>query len=111
MPDGAWLSGLDIAYNDAALLPKPPETKTGRRQRNTPTKEDDDTLLKMTIDGYAYSENKNRQFRIVNQFLRSIKSNAEVAKIFQNIDLETTAAQKLNDFNVTYFKIVCRQKK
>jgi len=103
-----WLKTLDIEYADAVILLN---SKTQNKKNKSNKSNKENVSLKMTIDGYAYSINKIQQFRLVNKFSRTLKSNIEFSKIFQNIDLETTTAQKLNDHNVTYFKIVCKQTK
>ncbi len=108
LPEGTWIKDLDITYDDSAafeLLPGNMAKTVSRRPTTRATKEASD--LRVTIEGYAYSENRNQQFRLVNRLLRNLKDNKEFSGFFSEIDVETTKAQKLNDFSVTAFKIVC----
>jgi hypothetical protein len=65
--------------------------------------------LVISIDGYAYSDNRGEQFKLVNMLLGNLKNNEEFSSFFQNIALETIAAQKLKEYDVTYFKILSEQ--
>jgi len=109
LPEGTWLRNLDIAYNDLTTRIDASTAKKKKSRQRDNRKAESEASLTMIIDGYAYSENKNQQFRLVNEFLRKIKTNGELSNFFQNFDLETTQSQKLDDYNVTFFKIVCKQ--
>jgi len=110
LPEGTWIQNLDITYDDSATFDLPSDTAQTASRRSTRTRATKEvpTLL-ITIEGYAYSENRNQQFRLVNRLLRNLKDNKEFSGFFSDIDVETTKAQKLNDFSVTTFKIVCKR--
>ncbi|MCK5014137.1 MAG: pilus assembly protein PilM [Candidatus Omnitrophica bacterium] len=112
LPEGTWIRNLDIMYDDSATfkLPGAPIASVIRRRPvNTRSVKDVPPLL-INIEGYAYSENRNQQFRLVNRLLRNLKDNKEFSGFFSDIDVETTKSQKLNDFSVTAFKIECKRK-
>jgi hypothetical protein len=104
LPKGIWLSSLNIAYDDSETLKSDNATKTV--VINMPPSKLD---LIVTFEGYAYSKNNNNQFQLINTFLKNLKNDKEFSSIFQNIILETTKAQKLDDNEVTAFKIVCER--
>jgi len=106
LPDGTWLKTLDISYYDDIKFDKPSPSRRRFVRRGSAKKK---PPLVITIDGYAYSKNKGEQFRLVNALLGKLKNKEEFSKFFENIELETINAQKLNEFDVTYFKIVCKQ--
>jgi Tfp pilus assembly PilM family ATPase len=109
LPDGAWLSSLDVTYDDPVTFKEAePNLKSKNQPKNTGAMTATPTLI-VTISGYAYSEDKNRQFRLVNELLRRLKSNDDLLSLFQSIDLETTRIEKLDEHDVTLFKIVCIQ--
>ncbi len=118
LPEGTWLQDITIAYDDSAalILPdknakkKKPSKKTRKAKAIKAL-----PVLTVTIKGYTYTEDKNEQFLIVNQFLRNLKGNEKFSGFFSNINLETTKAQKLSsdedeediEYPVTSLKIVC----
>jgi len=106
LPDGTWLKTLDISYYDVIKRNKP---STGRRRLVRRVNTEVKPSLVITIDGYSFSKNKGEQFRLVNTLLGELKDKEEFSKFFQNIELVTINAQKLNENDVTYFKIVCKQ--
>ncbi|MCK5505056.1 MAG: pilus assembly protein PilM, partial [Thermodesulfovibrionia bacterium] len=101
LPEGTWIRNLDITYDDSATFDLPDDMvqTVSRRPTRAKTTKEMPTLLIM-IEGYAYSENRNQQFRLVNRLLRNLKDNKEFSRFFSDIDVETTKAQKLNDFSV-----------
>lgn len=109
LPDGIWLKNLDMTYDDsAAFTKKEINPKSKKRSKNIAETELTPTLI-VTIDGYAYSEDKNKQFRLVKELLRRLENNADIINLFQNIDLETTGIEKMDEYDATSFKIVCKQ--
>ena len=110
LPEGTWIKTLDITYDDSSTfeLPGDESKPTLRRTTNTRNKNETANLI-VTIEGYAYSENRNQQFRLVNRLLRNLKDNKDFSGFFSDIDVETTKSQKLDDYSVTAFKIVCKR--
>jgi len=108
LPDGAWLKTLDISYYDSGKSVSS-STQKGRFARRDNASKDKKFSLVSTIDGYAYSEIRGKQFRLINELLGRLKDKEEFSKFFKDIELETTSSQKFNEKDVTYFKIVCKQ--
>ena len=116
LPEGTWIEGIDIAYDDSAALGLADRTAQTKKSSKTNEALEPPALL-VTIKGYAYSEDRNEQFLLVNRLLRNLKKDEEFSAFFNNINLETTEAQKLfqtenttenpSEYSVTAFKIVC----
>ncbi len=106
LPKGAWIQNIDIVYDDSSMFEDPAIKKKNPKLVNIEIK----PTLVLTLDGYAYSENKNNQFQLINTFLGQLKKSKEFSNAFQDISLETTNAQKLSEYDVTFFKIVCTKK-
>jgi len=109
LPNGVWLRNFDIVYDDAATFTKSQTSKGTRRKTKSSTKAETTSPLVIAIGGYTYSENKSEQFRLVNTLLGKLKASAEFSSFFQDIYLETISAENLDEYDVTYFKIVCKQ--
>ena len=109
LPEGTWIQTLDILYNDSANFGS--SSAARRRITRVGSLSDSGTVpsLVITLDGYAYSANKGEQFKLVNTLLGNLKNSEEFSGFFQNIVLETIRAQKLQEEDVTYFKIQCKQ--
>jgi hypothetical protein len=111
LPEGTWIDNLNIKFDDSKFInsAKTEEAQTS----NTPpssNKIDINPTLTITIDGYAFSFDKNLQFRLVNILLGALKDSREFSLFFENIDLQTTNIEKIDDQDVTFFKIVCLHK-
>jgi len=104
LPTGIWIKNLDITYDDSEAFTVADDSSANKKPKTGITPN-----LVITLDGYAYSENKNEQFRLVNRLLKNLKNSKELAGFFQDIDLETTRAQKLDEHSVTSFKILGKQ--
>lgn len=109
LPDGTWLKNLDITYDDSSTFNEAKSYPKSKKQSKNINKTKATPTLFVTIDGYAYSDDKNKQFRLINELLRRLKNDDDILSLFQNIDLETTSIQKLGEHDVTFFKIVCKQ--
>ncbi len=94
--DGMWIKSLEIYYPPAIL-----NSTGGAPQDAGPV---------INLSGYAYVDDKKEQFSIITLFLKSLKSNKDLKKYFNEIDLETVTAQKFNEYDVTFFKIKFRKK-
>jgi hypothetical protein len=86
LPKGAWLDDLQISFKEAETADEPV----------------------LTLNGYVYHENANEQFRLVYRFQKNLKENERLAELFSEIDILTTESKKLNEYDVTYFKIKCK---
>jgi len=111
LPEGTWIQNLDVIYDDSVAFNAVDtvQTKNEKKKSSGTRKAEATSPLTVTIDGYAYSENKNKQFRLVNALLKNLKDNKEFSNFFQDIDLQTTQAKELGEYPVTSFKIVCKQ--
>lgn len=109
LPEGTWIERLDITYDDSSAFVVPVATTT--EGINLPNANDAKAppTLTVTLEGFAYSENKNDQFRLINTLLRNLKDSKEFSSFFEDINLETTQAQKLEEYSVTSFKVICMQ--
>lgn len=102
LPNGTWLSNFNITYDDSEALKSNDPTQSVSIITLSPK-----PGLIVTLEGYAYSQNRNNQFQLINVLLKNLKNDKEFSDTFQNIVLETTRVQKLDDNEVTAFKIVC----
>ncbi|MBN1869616.1 MAG: pilus assembly protein PilM [Candidatus Omnitrophica bacterium] len=112
LPTGTWIQNLDITYDDTASfdLPSDNPESSGRKLLRSDAPKEVPVLL-FTIKGYAYSEDKNQQFILVNQLLRNLKDDKNFSGFFNSIDLETTKAEQLNEFPITRYTIVCKKER
>lgn len=97
LPEGTWLKDIELIYQSEKTERKEKSQVSGKNKLN----------LTIELSGYVYSENIKTQFGLVNTLLINIKGNKNFSDFFRDIVLETVNAQKLNDFNVTFFKIRC----
>ena len=92
MPDGVWLSTLDIT-------------------ESPPQKGPNGSVLTLDFSGLAYSENANQEFQLVTKFQQNIQANNDFNAFFKkSIDLEDVKAQKVNEYDVVSFRIKCQNK-
>jgi Tfp pilus assembly PilM family ATPase len=111
LPEGAWIENLKISYDDSASFeyssdaPKKEEKKKGAAA----DKANAASTILITIDGYVYSENQNRQFQLVNKLLKNLKANENFSTVFNKIDLATTQTKTIDEYSVTAFTVICKQ--
>ncbi|OGW98374.1 MAG: hypothetical protein A2Z81_07940 [Omnitrophica WOR_2 bacterium GWA2_45_18] len=97
LPEGTWIKNFLIIYA------KPSQgIQVNDQQSNIK-----DTLS-LELSGFAFLENTQEQFRLVNTFLKKLKDTADFSSFFGNIDLETIKSQKLGSIPVTFFRIKCQ---
>jgi len=89
LPEGTWLSSLNIEYPSVS----PSENETTQ-------------IPSVTIEGYAYLKNSQEQFGMINQFVSDLKNNKSFSESFNSIKLVTTESQTLNNYQVTFYKVV-----
>lgn len=94
MPAGLWLKSFSVRYEDAEM--KENETEP-------PTKP---VRIIILLEGYAFHENSNEQFRLINNFLGKIKNSADFASQFNNIEL-ITRQETVDNYELTAFRISC----
>lgn len=84
LPEGAWLKLFSVSYdNDANNIMQP----------------------QINIDGYVYCDDTKEQFRRINTLLKSIKDDERLKNTFQDINLSSIKSEKINGYDITYFKI------
>lgn len=108
LPEGTWIEALNISYHDDMEPGKPIQKKRKISRKNKVSIKQKESSLQITIIGYAYSENKGEQFRLVNKLLGNLKNNKEYSSFFQNIELKTIKTQKIKEHDVTRFKILSK---
>lgn len=86
LPEGTWIKDLSIKYDGSKSDAKPA----------------------VSFNGYAYLENTKEQFRLVHKLLTNFQRDKTFSDYFENIDLKSIRVEKLNDFVVTYFELVCK---
>jgi len=93
LPQGVWLRSLKIDYYNKQMM-------DNDHQR---------TIVKvmMNVDGYAYTEDTNEQFRLVNTLVATLKENDKLRGIFESIDLESVRSDVFQEYPVTYFNVKC----
>ncbi len=103
LPDGVWIKTMEIVYSANAQAKNKADEET----------QDSRSLLTsfspiINITGYVYLEDKNEQFRLVNKLLKNFKENENFKFFFKTIDMEVIRADKINDYQVTFFKLKCQ---
>jgi len=93
LPEGAWLNSLEMKYKG-----------TQRVQKNNKPKAFVQSSFEMIIHGYAYHSNPNKQFDIVDTFLRKMRNSKNFAGVFKNFEL-TTQQSALGKYSVKSFTI------
>jgi len=96
LPEGTWIKDLGINYLPIEAL---------RKGRPVKGKTYD---VSIKLSGFAYLENINEQFGLINQLLRNLKNDEEFSSLFRGITLETTKIQTINKHKVTFFNISCK---
>jgi len=96
LPAGTWLKDFKIEYNDA-LVTNP---DTGENELKT--------SVQLSLDGYAYTENTNEQFRLVNSLVTRFKDDETFKTLFTDIQLANVTQQTLEGFPVTSFRVSCK---
>ncbi|MBF0384664.1 MAG: pilus assembly protein PilM [Candidatus Omnitrophica bacterium] len=99
LPKGAWLTNMSINYSsyDQAVEKNTEQTAI----KNMPAQE-------VNISGYSHWEDKNTQFKIINNFVKNLKEDPQIGKAFDIIDLESVKSQNLENYSVTAFKIIMK---
>jgi len=111
LPEGTWIDNLSIKFDDSKFI-NSAKANEAETSNNPPSSDkiDINPTLTITIDGYAFAFDKNLQFRLVNIILGTLKGSQEFSLFFDMIDLQTTNIEKIDDQDVTFFKIVCLHK-
>jgi hypothetical protein len=121
LPEGAWLKNLEIVYPDSKAVANVKTTKKNTRSKirgKSKAKNDDEEkesivlskVPEIVIEGYVYLDNINEQFGVVNKFLTRITESQSFKDNYQKITLDSVKTEKMNNFPVTYFKILCKEK-
>ncbi|MDP8212189.1 MAG: pilus assembly protein PilM [Candidatus Zapsychrus exili] len=97
LPEGAWIKDFNIAYVE-------------KTSRNSETGEDvlNKSKPKIGLNGYVHKKNTNEQFKIANKFLSNLKRNKEFSSQFEEIELQSAKAEKLEQYELTSFEINCK---
>ena len=122
LPQGVWLNDLKVTYTDTVIKETVKGTgkgvgkgvgKEGGKETGKQAKSRSPSLPKMAtkmaiyFDGFAFHSNTNEQIRLIDQFLAELKKNDDFTAIFKIVNLITAQSQTINNYNVTYFKIIC----
>ncbi|MCA9398719.1 MAG: pilus assembly protein PilM [Candidatus Omnitrophica bacterium] len=100
LPDGVWIDTMQIVYQDPVLKP------VGGRRNRTQGEGGESSVI-MTIEGFAYSNDKKQQFNIVDDFVNNIRESEEFNKYFTKIDSGGKTTQTIKNYTVTAFTITC----
>jgi Tfp pilus assembly PilM family ATPase len=92
LPAGTWLKTIDMGYNDKQITQSDGSTRALSK-------------IFISIEGYAYVENTNEQFRLVNSLVTTLKGTKDIAGGFGSIELVAVRQDSLNNYPVTYFKV------
>lgn len=95
LPKGTWLRSFQIEYVETT-------SRTPEGSELTVSKP------RITLDGYAYSENPNEQFRIINNFIVRLKEEKKLGEYFTSIEREAIRQETLDQYTVTSFRITCQ---
>lgn len=103
LPEGTWLTQLEIRHSDEIL----PKGETGAGLKTGVPQ----TMARPTIEltGYVFQEDVGRQIRLINAFVADLKSEKTFSILFDSIDLLSAQTQTVDGHLVTAFKIMCRQ--
>ncbi len=103
LPDGVWIEEINIAY--LPILSSEQEARKLSMAGTTVASSSEKPVV--DIQGYAYSENPNEQFKLVNTLLENFKVNKELSTFFEHIDFETIQARNYGKFPATFFRLKC----
>ncbi len=112
---------MEIVYPDSKAVANVKTTKKNTRSKirgKSKAKNDDEEkesivlskVPEIVIEGYVYLDNINEQFGVVNKFLTRITESQSFKDNYQKITLDSVKTEKMNNFPVTYFKILCKEK-
>lgn len=87
LPAGIWMRGLELRYT---------------------TIEQDKAKLMLVMDGYAFHEIPNEEFRLAQNFVSRLKETEDFKKAFGQIDLVTVQQERFNNYTVAGFRINCQ---
>lgn len=103
LPEGVWIKTLEITYGSGS---QPKAQSDEKSQANHSLLVSYAPML--NIIGYAYLEDKSEQFRLVNKLLKNFKENDDFKFFFNSIEMEVIRADKIDEYQVTYFKLKCQ---
>lgn len=96
LPESSWINEITFDY----------ETKT----KDEATNENPEQLIKfipkISLTGYVYHENSEKQFSLVNETLKNFRTNKDLASIFKKIELSTMRSEKIDTDDVTFYSII-----
>ena len=94
LPPGTWLKTISINYIDDTAVAGGNSKKAAK--------------VLISLEGYAYLESTNEQFRLVNNLAAQLKNEEDFAKFFTDIDLATVQQENIGEYVATYFRINCK---
>ena len=98
LPDGVWFEDISIGFE---AITTDGQSSRIRNSRGP-------SYPAIIVNGYAYLEDRQQQFTLVNSLLASFKKDAILSEAFKKISLDDITAAKFNRFDVTSFKISFR---
>ena len=64
-----------------------------------------ETKAQMTLSGFAYSEESQEQFRLVNNLMTELKEDEEYSEYFKDIKLNRVVSTVFMQYQVTRFEM------
>lgn len=107
--EGMWFESIEVNYTPTPLDSKKVKSKSAKKRSKDSYDETPETPeITIVITGYVYVPEAKDQFNLVNQFTRSLKDNAKFSETFKSIELDKIQKMVINDYETTYFKVICQ---
>ncbi len=117
LPKGVWLEQVSVEFSEKPAtsrgVPKDAVDQAGdgsSSKKKVALKAEYFQVLtssKLNISGFAFTENANEEFDMVNQFLDQLKSDAEFSDHFGDIKLSAIRSVDMDGRQVASFSIRC----
>lgn len=95
LPPGVWLKSMTIQYYDKDI-----SQGELKRVQSKPV---------LLLNGYAFNPDTNEQFRLVTNFVATLKNDKDLANVFTNIERANMNQESFESHVVTSFQITCKQ--
>ncbi len=95
---GTWISNITIDYS---RYDREVDALNFANLSKTPAQE-------ISISGYSHWEDKNTQFKNINNFNKNLKEDKEIKEAFDSIEIESVNSQNIGQYSATAYKIIMK---
>ena len=93
LPEGVWLTTFSLRYQNEDM-----QIFQNEKKEN----------LSVQLSGFAYASDPTEEINRINRLIKDLRKDPGLSKLFDEITLQSVKKQKLRDYPVTNFEIVCK---